>query len=99
MMASLMTAAFLLPITQTGLEIALGLLIGAAIRNRAEDKVEHLAADLVVDATGRGSQAPKWLSALSFVAPDEAQVKVDIGYTTRVYRRDSADQPADRAVA
>jgi hypothetical protein len=34
MMASLMTAAFLLPITQTGLEIALGLLIGAAIRNR-----------------------------------------------------------------
>lgn len=65
---------------------------GAAIRNRATDRTEHLAAELVVDATGRGSQAPKWLLALGFAAPDEAQVNVDIGYTTRVYRRDPDDQ-------
>jgi 2-polyprenyl-6-methoxyphenol hydroxylase-like FAD-dependent oxidoreductase len=65
---------------------------GATVRNRAEDRVEQLAADLVVDATGRGSQAPKWLAALGYAAPDEAQVKVDVGYTTRTYRRDPADR-------
>jgi 2-polyprenyl-6-methoxyphenol hydroxylase-like FAD-dependent oxidoreductase len=65
---------------------------GATIRSRAQGEVEQLAADLVVDATGRGSQAPKWLGALGYAAPDEAQVKVEIGYTTRVYRRDPAVQ-------
>jgi flavin-dependent dehydrogenase len=65
---------------------------GATVRNRAQGQIEHLAADLVVDATGRGSQAPKWLSALGYAAPDEAQVKVDVGYTTRTYRRDPADR-------
>ncbi len=64
---------------------------GALVRDRQRDSTEQLSADLVVDATGRGSQAPKWLTALGYAAPTEALVKVDIGYTTRVYRRDPAD--------
>ncbi len=64
---------------------------GATIRERASGRAEELAADLVVDATGRGSQAPKWLGALGYAAPPEAQVKIDIAYTSRLFRRRPED--------
>jgi 2-polyprenyl-6-methoxyphenol hydroxylase-like FAD-dependent oxidoreductase len=46
-----------------------------------------LRADLVVDATGRGSRSDRWLASLDFPAPDTAEIKVGVGYATRVYRR------------
>ncbi|UFJ42575.1 hypothetical protein LOK74_08815 [Brevibacillus humidisoli] len=49
------------------------------------DAMEHLSADLVVDASGRGSQTPNWLEAIGFPKPEEAAVKIDIGYSTRLY--------------
>jgi 2-polyprenyl-6-methoxyphenol hydroxylase-like FAD-dependent oxidoreductase len=55
---------------------------------------EEVAADLVVDASGRGSQAPHWLKALGYPQVEEAVVKVDVGYTTRTYRRPK-ELPAD----
>src|SRR5207237_4739208 len=61
---------------------------GALVRLQgAEAPAERFDADLVVDATGRGSQAPKWLSALGYAAPLERTIKVDLAYTSRVYRR------------
>jgi 2-polyprenyl-6-methoxyphenol hydroxylase-like FAD-dependent oxidoreductase len=48
---------------------------------------ETLPADLVVDASGRGSHTPRWLEALGYHRPPEEQVKVGIGYATRYYRR------------
>ena len=57
------------------------------VLRRADDSVEELLdADLVVDATGRGSRMPVWLSDIGFPAPDEDQLRVDLGYTTRRYR-------------
>ena len=54
---------------------------------RADDSVEErLDADLVVDATGRGSRAPVWLSDIGFPPPKEEQLQIDLGYTTRRYR-------------
>jgi 2-polyprenyl-6-methoxyphenol hydroxylase-like FAD-dependent oxidoreductase len=47
---------------------------------------ETLGADLVVDATGRGSRTPAWLQALGFGTPEEDRVGVDVGYVTRRYR-------------
>jgi len=44
-------------------------------------------ADLVVDAAGRGSSAGKWLESLGFDRPQEDEVKVGVGYATRLYRR------------
>lgn len=38
----------------------------------------ELRADLVVDASGRGSQGPKWLEALGFERPAEETVKIDL---------------------
>jgi hypothetical protein len=48
--------------------------------------VEVLGADLVVDATGRGSRTPLWLEALGYPRPEEEQVRIGLGYATRTYR-------------
>ncbi|MEU0555619.1 squalene monooxygenase [Dactylosporangium sp. NPDC006015] len=44
-----------------------------------------LAADLVVDAGGRASRGPLWLSAAGFPVPAEERVQVDVTYVTRRY--------------
>jgi 2-polyprenyl-6-methoxyphenol hydroxylase-like FAD-dependent oxidoreductase len=48
---------------------------------------ETLTADLVVDATGRGSRAADWLEAAGYDGPDEDRVEIGLGYTTRFFRR------------
>ncbi len=63
---------------------------GVKLRRRGSDAAETLAADLVVDATGRGSRMPHWLEALGCPAPPESEVKVDVGYATRFYKRTHA---------
>jgi 2-polyprenyl-6-methoxyphenol hydroxylase-like FAD-dependent oxidoreductase len=45
-------------------------------------------ADLVVDASGRQSCAPEWLSALGFTPPEVERVEVDVAYASRHYRRE-----------
>ncbi|NWG20400.1 MAG: FAD-binding monooxygenase [Chloroflexi bacterium] len=77
-----------------------GLVTGDDRRRITGVRVEHrdaqslaatLTADLVVDCTGRGSQTPQWLLALGYPAPPQSEVKVNVGYATRLYRRDPAD--------
>ncbi|MFN7979106.1 MAG: FAD-dependent monooxygenase [Vicinamibacterales bacterium] len=46
-----------------------------------------LTADLVVDATGRGSRLPDWLATLGYDAPIEQRVEIGLTYTTRYFRR------------
>jgi 2-polyprenyl-6-methoxyphenol hydroxylase-like FAD-dependent oxidoreductase len=53
--------------------------------------VETINADLVVDVSGRGSRSPSWLEALGYAKPREEQIKVNIGYKTRLYRRRPED--------
>ncbi|MGE0287129.1 MAG: NAD(P)/FAD-dependent oxidoreductase [Bradyrhizobium sp.] len=48
-------------------------------------------ADLVVDASGRGSSSPAWLEGLGYARPEEERIEIGIGYTTRVYRRRPGD--------
>jgi hypothetical protein len=55
-------------------------------------------ADLVVDASGRGSASPAWLEALGYARPVEEKIEVGIGYTTRVYRRRPGDLGGKLAV-
>jgi len=53
---------------------------------------EHIiTADLVVDASGRGSLTPAWLEALGYERPQEERIDVGIGYTTRLYRRHAGE--------
>ena len=49
---------------------------------------QALTADLVVDASGRGSRTPIWLAQLGYPRPAEEQVRVDVTYVTRTYRRE-----------
>ena len=56
----------------------------------AGDGLRRWEADLVVDASGRQSCAPEWLSALGFEPPEEERVQVDVAYATRHYRREPA---------
>jgi 2-polyprenyl-6-methoxyphenol hydroxylase-like FAD-dependent oxidoreductase len=45
-----------------------------------------LAADLVVDAGGRGSHAPHWLRELGFQSPAETSIRVDLAYASTKFR-------------
>ena len=62
------------------------------IRVRIDGKDEQtLSADLVVDASGRGSASPAWLEQLGYQPPAEDKVEIGIGYMTRTYRRKPGD--------
>jgi len=50
------------------------------------DGGDSLAADLVVDAGGRGSRAPRWLRELGFRAPKETSIGVDFAYSSTTFR-------------
>jgi 2-polyprenyl-6-methoxyphenol hydroxylase-like FAD-dependent oxidoreductase len=50
-----------------------------------------LEADLVVDASGRGSKAIEWLRAFGFEPPEETVVTSFLGYASRIYRRPPRD--------
>ena len=56
-----------------------------------EGSTERLEADLVVDASGRGSQTPRWLELLGYARPAETTVEVDIGYASRDYEPSHGD--------
>lgn len=43
-------------------------------------------ADLVIDASGRGSRAPRWLTGLGYKAPGEVEVQPFLGYASRLIK-------------
>ncbi|HTJ74134.1 MAG TPA: FAD-dependent monooxygenase [Acidimicrobiales bacterium] len=55
-----------------------------------------LAADLVVDTSGRAGRSLRWLEELGYAAPPTSEVKVDVAYSSRVVRWDG---PRDWAFA
>ncbi len=62
-------------------------IVGVRVQRRAPDATEEvLEADLVVDATGRGSRTPAWLEELGYQRPTDERVKIGLAYTTRHYR-------------
>lgn len=63
-----------------------GRVTGARIREPGAEQETVLEADLVVDASGRGSRTPQWLEAEGYARVEETQLKVDVGYATRLYR-------------
>jgi len=59
---------------------------------------EAVAADLVVDATGRGSRAPAWLATLGYPSPPETLVDPLLGYASRFYAIPSGFDPGWKAL-
>ncbi|MFI5617881.1 pyridine nucleotide-disulfide oxidoreductase [Streptomyces sp. NPDC051567] len=85
-----------------GLEGRAGRVTGARIRTAADRSVSSdpsdrsdrsdrsvlsvLSADIVVDATGRGSKATQWLARLGVSPPVQHEVNSGLAYASRVYR-------------
>ncbi|MET9019710.1 FAD-dependent monooxygenase [Actinopolymorpha sp. NPDC004070] len=69
------------------------------VRGRDASTEETLAADLVVDATGRAGRTPVWLQVLGLPRPREEEFVVSVGYASRLMRlpRDYAER--EKAIA
>jgi 2-polyprenyl-6-methoxyphenol hydroxylase-like FAD-dependent oxidoreductase len=62
---------------------------GVLLRDRsggARGERRELAADLVVDASGSGTKAPRWLMEIGAEAPYEETIDTGLAYASRVYR-------------
>jgi 2-polyprenyl-6-methoxyphenol hydroxylase-like FAD-dependent oxidoreductase len=57
-----------------------------------------LAADLVVDATGRGSHTPAWLAQLGYPKPHRDKVTVGVRYASRMFRLGEGALGHDRLI-
>ncbi len=64
---------------------------GVAVHD-GESGRQEIPADLVVDATGRGTRTPAWLAEHGFAPPATDEVRIDVGYTTRVLERPDDDR-------
>ncbi|MFJ4836256.1 NAD(P)/FAD-dependent oxidoreductase [Streptomyces sp. NPDC088747] len=67
-----------------GLEGDANAVTGIRVKNAAAEVVLH--ADLVVDASGRGSRAPAWLEELDLPATEVREVDAGVAYATRRFK-------------
>ncbi|WP_412543673.1 FAD-dependent monooxygenase [Longispora sp. K20-0274] len=76
-----------------------GRVTGVRVQKQGDGSTEQvLAADLVVDATGRGSRTPVWLRELGYPEVEEERKKVDLGYVTQHYRLTTDPWRGDLAI-
>jgi 2-polyprenyl-6-methoxyphenol hydroxylase-like FAD-dependent oxidoreductase len=59
---------------------------GVHVKSGSGDTPETLHADLVVDASGRGTSAPRWLQDLGLPAVEQREVNAGVAYATRLYK-------------
>jgi 2-polyprenyl-6-methoxyphenol hydroxylase-like FAD-dependent oxidoreductase len=65
-------------------------IVGVRVRNATGDE-ERVAADLVVDATGRTSKTPQWLERQDHPVPPKQEMTVDLAYSTGYVERPPDD--------
>jgi 2-polyprenyl-6-methoxyphenol hydroxylase-like FAD-dependent oxidoreductase len=51
------------------------------------DGEEILSTELLVDASGRNSNASRWLETLGYTPPEETYINAHLGYASRIYER------------
>lgn len=71
----------------TGLLTSDGRATGVSVQ-RGDDGAEEVAADLVVDAAGRGSRGVTWLEELGYPVPAETQVRAGVVYVSQLFKAD-----------
>lgn len=63
--------------------------IGVLVHHNSSEQTHHeeqLYADLIVDASGRASHAPKWLEQLGYTPPEETIVNSFLGYASQLFQ-------------
>jgi 2-polyprenyl-6-methoxyphenol hydroxylase-like FAD-dependent oxidoreductase len=71
---------------------------GVRVHRLDDASQEVIAADLVVDATGRGSRTPVWLEELGYGPVQEERKKIGLGYVTQHYRLTADPWRGDLAI-
>ena len=64
-----------------------GRVTGVRVRGRDRKRAEEIAADLVTDATGRGSATPQWLSELGLATPKAELLPARVTYASCTFPR------------
>jgi flavin-dependent dehydrogenase len=79
--------------TVTGLRLDGGTreVTGVIFRTMRSKRDEFVPADLVIDASGRGSRASGWLTSQGLSAPKTALARSHRGYASRLYRKPVSD--------
>lgn len=76
----------------TGLLRSRGRVSGVSFRVRGvSERPGEMESDLVVDASGNASRAPRWLVEIGHTPPDEEVVDARLGYATRWYEAPKQD--------
>ena len=74
---------------------------GVCLRARGHQEtqaINQLYGDLIVDASGRGSNLPHWLTDMGYSAPAEEMVNGFLGYASRVYEGGPDTQQARKII-
>lgn len=66
-----------------------GRMTGVRVRAKDTSETTVIAADLVVDASGRMSRVPEWLEEAGYDRPGEIIINSHLGYASRIFRRDA----------
>jgi 2-polyprenyl-6-methoxyphenol hydroxylase-like FAD-dependent oxidoreductase len=74
-----------------------GRVTGAVVADRAADETSTIAADLVIDATGRGSRTPVFLEQLGYGRPAEDELTIRLTYTSQWFQIPHGTMPIDVA--
>jgi 2-polyprenyl-6-methoxyphenol hydroxylase-like FAD-dependent oxidoreductase len=64
---------------------------GVLVADKDDSQLTRLYADMVVDCTGRGSRSPQWLKDMGYAEVPVSEVKINVTYSTRLYKRDPND--------
>jgi 2-polyprenyl-6-methoxyphenol hydroxylase-like FAD-dependent oxidoreductase len=64
--------------------------VGVKVTQKDLTEVE-LFADLVVDASGAGSNISSWIQQFGYPSPEKTEVKVNLFYSSRIYRKPNSD--------
>jgi 2-polyprenyl-6-methoxyphenol hydroxylase-like FAD-dependent oxidoreductase len=77
--------------TVVGLKLSPDRTAVTGVRTTNDDgSADDTDADLVVDASGRGSRLPQWLVDVGYPSPHQERIRVDIAYTSAMF-----SMPAD----
>lgn len=68
------------------------------LRYEEGGNVRTAEADLIVDAGGRGSRAPRWLAEMNFAQPEETTIGVDFAYASARFRRPASFQEPEKVM-
>ncbi|MFF4382490.1 NAD(P)/FAD-dependent oxidoreductase [Kitasatospora sp. NPDC001547] len=73
---------------------------GVKVRERGRERgeVREIPAELVVDAAGRSTSVPKWLTELGCPPVPEERVDAGVSYASRIFHRPAGADLGDRAV-